>query len=104
MISNSHVDRAKALLLAAGLTLALASPALAQWPQMEPDASGSLNAVITPDADDEDVLKDIDVSKLDWGQLDVDASTLHDEAGAKKKRAATAGSSDGGMTWTNSNQ
>ena len=103
MTSNSHVDRAKALLLAAGLTLAFVSPALAQWPQMEPDASGSLNAVITPDANDEDVLKDIDISKLDWSQLDVDASTLRDEVAAKK-RAAKAASSDGGMTWTNNNQ
>jgi len=98
----SHADRAKALLLAAGLTLALASPALAQWPQMQPDASGDVEAVVTPDVNDEDALKDIDISKLDWSQLDVDASTLHDKA--VKARAARAASSDGGMIWSNNNQ
>jgi hypothetical protein len=106
MTSNSYANRAKALLLAAGLTLglapALAPVALAQWPQMQPDASGALNAVITPDVNDQDVLKDIDISKLDWSQLDIDASTLYETAA--KKRAAKAASNYGGMTWTNNNQ
>jgi hypothetical protein len=103
----SHADRAKALLLAAGLTLALVSPALAQWPQVEASASveGSVAPDTTgaPDVNDEDVLKDIDISKLDWSQLDVDAST-HGDGPAAKARTARAASSDGGMTWSNHNQ
>ena len=55
-----------------------------------------------PDDDDGDVLKNIDVDKLDWTQLDVDASTLSDGPAAK---ARTARKSDGGgMDWSNRNQ
>jgi hypothetical protein len=101
MVFITNADRAKALLLAAGLMVVLVSPALAQWPQTE--ASASLEVTVAPDVNDEDVLKDIDISKLDWSQLDVDASTLRDGAAAKS-RAARAASSDGGMTWSNRNQ
>lgn len=107
MTSILYADRAKALLLAAGLTLTLAlalaaapgSPALAQWQQMEQvqEASGSLEATAAP------ALTDEEISKLDWSQLDVDGSALHAEAAAKA-RAAKPASSDGGMTWTNNNQ
>jgi len=102
MIFMSHADRAKALLLAAGLTLALlsalASPALAQWPQMEQvqEASASLQAAVAPPLTDEEI------SKLDWSQLDIDASTPR-EGPAAKARAARAAASDG-TTWTNNNQ
>jgi hypothetical protein len=98
----AQADRAKALLLAAGLTLALmsalASPALAQWPQMEQvqEASASLQAAVAPPLTDEEI------SKLDWSQLDIDASTSR-EALAAKARAARAAASDG-TTWTNNNQ
>ena len=107
MTSILYADRAKALLLAAGLTLTLAlalaaapgSPALAQWQQMEQvqEASGSLEATAAP------ALTDEEISKLDWSQLDIDGSALHAEAAAKA-RAAKAASGDGGMTWTNNNQ
>ena len=98
----SHTDRTRALLLAAGLTLTFVSPALAQWPQIEQNQETSA-AAEAPDVNDEDVLKDIDISKLDWSQLDVDASTLRDGPAAKA-RAARAASGDGGMTWSNRNQ
>jgi hypothetical protein len=99
MIFMSHADRAKALLLAAGLTLAFISSALAQWPQMDQvqEASASLQAAVAPPLTDEEI------SKLDWSQLDVDASTSR-EALAAKARAAKAAASDGGTTWTNNNQ
>jgi hypothetical protein len=98
MIFMSHADRAKALLLAAGLTFALISPAPAQWPQMDQvqQASASLQAAVAPPLTDEEI------SKLDWSQLDVDASTSR-EALAAKARAAKAAASDG-TTWTNNNQ
>ena len=40
-----------------------------------------------PDVNDADIMKDIDVSKLDWSQLNVDASTLNG-AGAEGTRRA----------------
>jgi hypothetical protein len=98
MTFMSQADRAKALLLAAGLTLALMSPALAQWPQMEQvlEASASLQAAVAPPLTDEEI------SKLDWSQLDIDASTPR-EGPAAKARAVRAAASDG-TTWTNNNQ
>jgi len=95
----SHADRAKALLLSAGLTLAFISSALAQWPQMDQvqEASASLQAAVALPLTDEEI------SKLDWSQLDVDASTSR-EALAAKARAPKAASGDGGTTWTNNNQ
>ena len=98
-------------MLAAGFVLALATPAAAQWPQVdgEQDASQASASKVpgteaaAPDVNDEDVLKDIDVDKLDWSQLDVDASTLRDGPAARV-RAARAPSSDGGMDWSNRSQ
>lgn len=47
------------------------------------------------------VLKDIDVDKLDWSQLAIDAGTLSDIIAAKKRAQAAANS---GMNWsTNAN-
>jgi hypothetical protein len=99
MTFMSQADRAKALLLAAGLTLAFISSALAQWPQVEQvqEASASLQAAVAPPLTDEEI------SKLDWSQLDIDASTPRDGPAAKA-RAAKAASSDDGASWTNNNQ
>jgi hypothetical protein len=99
MIFMSHADRAKALLLTAGLTLAFMSSALAQWPQLDQvqEASASLQAAVAPPLTDEEI------SKLDWSQLDVDASSSR-EVLAAKARAARSAASDGGTTWTNNNQ
>jgi hypothetical protein len=142
---------AKTLLLTAGLMLALATPALAQWPssiyadqtqgdkaqddqaqgdqaqdnqpqddqkddqnQADPKADQAADQAAAPEqaptqeaaapsVNNPDVLKDIDVDKLDWSQLNIDASTLHDGPGAKM-RSQTASSADGGMTWSDRNQ
>ncbi|WP_027534252.1 hypothetical protein [Bradyrhizobium sp. WSM3983] len=57
----------------------------------------------TADVNDPDVLKDIDVEKLDWSQLAIDAGTLNDIIAAKK-RAQAAANSGSGMNWsTNAN-
>jgi hypothetical protein len=98
MTFMSHADRAKALLLSIGLTSAFMSSALAQWPQMEQvlQASASLQAAVAPPLTDEEI------NKLDWSQLDIDATSP--EALAAKARAAKAAASDGGTTWTNNNQ
>jgi hypothetical protein len=99
MTFRTGADRAKAWMLAAGLCLLLAPPAIAQRAAIgEIDASATVGA---PDAND-DVLKDIDVDKLDFTLLDVDGSTLKDGPAAK---ARTARKSDGGgLDWSNRNQ
>lgn len=51
----------------------------------------------TPDVNDPDVLKGIDVDKLDWSQLAIDAGTLNDIVAAKKRAKAAANS---GMNWS----
>lgn len=50
-----------------------------------------------PDVNDPDVLKDIDVDKLDWSQLAVDAGTGIDPMAAKKRARAAAKE---GLDWS----
>ncbi|WP_298877274.1 hypothetical protein [uncultured Bradyrhizobium sp.] len=50
-----------------------------------------------PDVNDADVLKGIDVDKLDWSQLAIDAGTLNDLIAAKKRAQAAA---NNGMNWS----
>lgn len=58
-------------------------------------------AAETADVNDPDVLKGIDIDKLDWGQLAIDAGTLNDSIAAKKRAKAAA---NDGMNWsTNAN-
>lgn len=54
-------------------------------------------AAETADVNDPDVLKGIDVDKLDWGQLAIDAGTLNDIIAAKKRAKAAA---KDGMDWS----
>ncbi len=54
-------------------------------------------AAETPDVNDPDVLKGIDVDKLDWGQLAIDAGTLNDVIAAKKQAQAAA---NDGLNWS----
>jgi len=51
-----------------------------------------------PDVNDNDTLKDIDISKVDWSQLNVDGSTL--TGPAPKGRAAPKGA-NADATWSN---
>ncbi len=88
---STKMNRAKALLLAAGVLTALACPALAQSAPTDKETEAeAAEETPAPTADDEDVLKDIDVSKLDWSQLNVDASTLGDGPAAKAARLTGA--------------
>ena len=50
-----------------------------------------------PDVNDPDVLKGIDVDKLDWAQLAIDAGTLNDIIAAKKRAQAAA---NNGLNWS----
>ena len=91
-------------MLVAGVSLAVSLAATAQTPPAEhdpawPAAEGEAAAV---DVNDADIMKDIDVDKLDWSQLNADAPTL--AAGAPKKNAAPKGAADAEASWsTNAN-
>jgi hypothetical protein len=56
-------------------------------------------AAEAPDANDTDVLKGIDIDKLDFTQLAIDAGTLNDIMAAKKRAQAAA---KGGANWSSS--
>jgi len=86
-------------MLTAALSLAPLA-AHAQAPQAEDEQQATEESA--PSVNDEDVLKDIDVDKLDWTQLDVDASTLKDGPAAKARGGRST--ADGGMNWSNRNQ
>src|SRR4051794_28095507 len=87
-------------LLAAALILGSALAVSAQI--IAPAAAApddETEAAETADAADTDVLKGIDVDKLDWSQLAIDAGTLNDIIAAKKRAQAAAG---GGLNWASS--
>ena len=91
-------------MLAAGFVLASMLAAAAQTPPADedPETPATEEAEAAPDANDADIdiMKDIDVSKLDWSQLNVDASTLSPpppKASGSPKSPASADAS-----WSNS--
>ena len=84
-------------MLVAGFSLAAVVSAAAQvspqtspW-NSEPDETA---AEAAPDASDADIMKDIDVSKLDWSQLSADASALDGPSPKTRPAAKRAISSD----------
>jgi hypothetical protein len=113
MICKTSLDRVGAATLVAAFGLAVAFPAFAQsvWPAEKPPVAAAPDAA---DADDalekgdsktaanasDDVMKDVDVSKLDWSQLNVDASTLA-EPPAAKGRSAKPGQGGSELSWSN---
>jgi hypothetical protein len=92
-------------MLVAGFSLASILAATAQTPPAEDaDAEATATEAAAPDADGADIMKDIDVSKLDWSQLNVDASTLPAPAlkgGPVPKGAAKAGA-NAEASWSSS--
>ncbi|MGV7212814.1 hypothetical protein [Bradyrhizobium sp. UFLA05-112] len=86
-------------MLAAAFMLASMTVVPAQIVPMQPDqaAAAPEEAEETADVNDPDVLKGIDVDKLDWSQLNIDAATLN-ELMAAKKRAQAA---NGEPNWSN---
>jgi hypothetical protein len=69
---------------------AQASPQTSPW-DSEPDEPA---AEAAPDASDADIMKDIDVSKLDWSQLSADASALDGPTPTTRPAAKRAPGSD----------
>ena len=90
MIPKMRFGWARLPLLAAGITLASMMAAAAQTPpdDDEPETPAAAETEAAPVADDTDIMKDIDVSKLDWSQLNFDASTY---TGPDMKGRAAAG-------------
>ena len=90
------------LSLAAGLVLVLvliSATALAQSPPAAGEADEAGEEVAPPpEQNDEDLLKDIDIDKLDWSQLNIDASML--DLPSVKARSAAKGAAGGDTLWT----
>jgi hypothetical protein len=93
-------ERTRLLTLAVAIMLASVLTAAAQMAPADDDAemAAAEDAAVTADVNDPDIMKDIDVSKLDWSQLNVDASTL--TGPAAKGRAVPKGAS-ADATWSN---
>jgi hypothetical protein len=102
--------RSALLLLAAAF---FAAPASAQAPPAERappagKAQPAEKAAPAEEATEEtetdpaetDIMKDVDVDKLDWSQLNVDASTLN--GAPAKGRAAAKDAADRGVAWSSS--
>jgi hypothetical protein len=62
------------------------------------EAEDAADPTETPSVNDPDILRGIDVDKLDWSQLGADASTAYDAVAAKKRAAAKA--SNDGLNWS----
>lgn len=76
MISKMRLGWTRLPMLVAGVGVASMLAAAAQTPPAEDDPDMPEAEEAVPDAKEVDILKDIDVSKLDWSLLNVDASTL----------------------------
>ena len=78
MISKMRLGWTRLPMLVAGVCVASMLAAAAQTPPAEddPDMPEAEETEAAADAKEVDILKDIDVSKLDWSLLNVDASTL----------------------------
>src|SRR4051794_23915306 len=98
MISNTRYRWARLPLLVAGFSLATALAA-AQTPPAEADAEEpAADAAPAPDVNDADIMKDIDVSKLDWSQLNVGTSSS--TAPAPKGRPAPKAAAGADAAWS----
>jgi hypothetical protein len=110
MTSTTRFRRTRLLTLVAGFSLLSMLAAAAQTPPADddeemdateeaaaaPDGAVATDAAVAPDVNDPDIMKDIDVSKLDWSQLNIDPSTFTgtaEQPPAGKGRAPSKGAS-----------
>ena len=91
-------------MLAAGFSLAMVWTAGAQiWPPAATtDQQPAAEAEAAPNVNDADIMKDVDVDKLDWSQLNVDSSARDDLT--PKQRAAAKSTDGGGAAWSANDQ
>ena len=87
-------------ILAAVLAVAAQTPPAADDDAEEPaeEAAAAPDVAGAPDISDPDIMKDIDVSKLDWSQLDLDALPL--SGPAAKSRAASKAAASPETAWS----
>ena len=108
MTSRTGYGWARLLTLAAGFSLVSAlAVAVAQTPPADDDAeaeepaaeaAAAPDVAVAPDVNDPDILREIDVSKLDWSQLDLDASPLGEAV--PKGRAAPKNNASTDTAWS----
>ncbi len=100
MIPKMRFGWVRLPMLVAGVSVASMLAAAAQTPPAddEPDTPAAEETEAAPDVNDVDIMKDIDVSKLDWSLLDVDASTL--TAPAPKGSAASKAAGSVEAAWS----
>lgn len=104
MIPNMRCGWARLPMLMAGVSLVWTLAAAAQTPPtndepetQETEDAEAAPAETAPGVNDTDIMKDIDVSKLDWSLLNVDASTLGDLAA---KGGAAKGAAGADAAWS----
>jgi hypothetical protein len=100
MIPKMRFGWARLPMLAAGIGLASMVAAAAQTPPADDDTDepAAEETEGAAGVNDVDIMKDIDVSKLDWSLLNVDASTLTDAA--PKRSGASKGAADVAAAWS----
>ncbi|MGH6753974.1 MAG: hypothetical protein ACREDP_17610, partial [Bradyrhizobium sp.] len=95
MTSTTRFGWIRLPLLVAGFSLAAVLAVAAQTPPADDEEEATEEAATAPDAaaapdiNDPDIMKDIDVSKLDWSQLDLDTVPLYGPV-AKSRAASKA--------------
>src|SRR5438552_7797755 len=96
MIPKMRFGWARLPMLVAGVSLASMVAAAAQTPPSDddPEMPVAEQTETAPDVSDVDIMKDIDVSKLDWSLLNVDASTLSGPAPKGSGALKAAGGAD----------
>jgi len=96
MISTTKYRFALLAIFAVFFSLATSLPAAAQEPPADDETEmEATESAVAPDSEGADILKDIDVSKLDWSQLNPDPlmraePTLKDRAAPKPAASADA--------------
>jgi hypothetical protein len=76
MIPKMRFGWARLPMLVAGVSVASILAVAAQTPPADDEPETAEETEAAPSVNDDDIMKDIDVSKLDWSLLNVDASTL----------------------------
>jgi hypothetical protein len=99
MKSTTSMRQWRLLVLAAGFSV-LSAAALAQSPPAPAAEEDEAEEATAPEPAkrDEDILKDVDIDKLDWSQLNIDASLLN--LPSAKGRAAASGAASDGASWS----
>ncbi|MBR1232101.1 hypothetical protein [Bradyrhizobium sp. AUGA SZCCT0182] len=109
MTSTTRFGWIRLPLLVAGFSLGAVLAVAAQTPPADedteepaeeaaPDVAAAPGVAVAPDVNDPDIMKDIDVSKLDWSQLDLDAAPL--TGPAAKTRAASKAATSTDTAWS----